>query len=245
MKAAVWHGKRDVRVDTVPDPTIEEPTDAIVRITSTGLCGSDLHLYEVMGPFMTEGDILGHEPMGIVEAVGSGVTHIAPVIGSSSRSTSPAVTASCAARAAVAVRDDPGPRARQGRRPLRLHEALRPGARRPGRAAAGPPGPVRTDQGAPRSVRRPLRLPLRRPADGVAGRAVRRHPRRRDGRRARSRPDRLDGLSHRHPPRRLHRSSASTSSPSGSSGPVATAPTSSTCARSTTTRTSWPRRSGS
>jgi threonine dehydrogenase-like Zn-dependent dehydrogenase len=78
MRAAVWHGKRDVRVETVPDPTIQEPTDAIVRITSTGLCGSDLHLYEVMGPFMTEGDVLGHEPMGIVEAVGSEVTHIAP-----------------------------------------------------------------------------------------------------------------------------------------------------------------------
>jgi threonine dehydrogenase-like Zn-dependent dehydrogenase len=78
VRAAVWHGKRDVRVDTVPDPTIQEPTDAIVRITSTGLCGSDLHLYEVMGPFMTEGDILGHEPMGIVEAVGSAVTHISP-----------------------------------------------------------------------------------------------------------------------------------------------------------------------
>jgi threonine dehydrogenase-like Zn-dependent dehydrogenase len=78
MKAVVWHGKRDVRVDTVPDPTIQEPTDAIVRITSTGLCGSDLHLYEVLGPFMSEGDILGHEPMGIVEEVGSGVTHIEP-----------------------------------------------------------------------------------------------------------------------------------------------------------------------
>jgi threonine dehydrogenase-like Zn-dependent dehydrogenase len=78
MRAAVWHGRRDVRIDTVPDPTIEEPTDAIVRITSSGLCGSDLHLYEVMAPFMTEGDILGHEPMGVVEAVGSGVTAIAP-----------------------------------------------------------------------------------------------------------------------------------------------------------------------
>jgi threonine dehydrogenase-like Zn-dependent dehydrogenase len=78
VKAVVWHGKRDVRVDTVPDPTIQEPTDAIVRITSSGLCGSDLHLYEVLGPFMTEGDILGHEPMGVVEAVGSDVTHIAP-----------------------------------------------------------------------------------------------------------------------------------------------------------------------
>ncbi len=78
MKAVTFHGKRDVRVDTVPDPTIEQPTDAIVRITSTGLCGSDLHLYEVLGPFLGEGDILGHEPMGIVEAVGSEVTHIAP-----------------------------------------------------------------------------------------------------------------------------------------------------------------------
>ena len=78
MKAAVWQGRRDVRVETVPDPKIEEPTDAIVRITSSGLCGSDLHLIEVMSPFMTEGDILGHEPMGIVEEVGSSVTHIAP-----------------------------------------------------------------------------------------------------------------------------------------------------------------------
>jgi threonine dehydrogenase-like Zn-dependent dehydrogenase len=73
MKAVVWHGKRDVRVDDVPDPTIQEPTDAIVRITSTNICGSDLHLYEVLSPFMSEGDILGHEPMGIVEEVGSGL----------------------------------------------------------------------------------------------------------------------------------------------------------------------------
>jgi threonine dehydrogenase-like Zn-dependent dehydrogenase len=70
MKALTWHGRRDVRVDTVPDPSIEQPTDAIIRVTSTGLCGSDLHLYEVLGPFLEEGDILGHEPMGIVEAVG-------------------------------------------------------------------------------------------------------------------------------------------------------------------------------
>jgi threonine dehydrogenase-like Zn-dependent dehydrogenase len=78
MKAVVWHGKRDVRVDTVADPTIQEPTDAIIRVTSTGLCGSDLHLYEVLAPFMTEGDVLGHEPMGIVEAVGDAVTGVAP-----------------------------------------------------------------------------------------------------------------------------------------------------------------------
>ena len=78
MKAVTYHGKRDVRVDTVPDPTIEEPTDAIVRVTSTGICGSDLHLYEVLGAFMDEGDILGHEPMGIVEEVGSDVKQIKP-----------------------------------------------------------------------------------------------------------------------------------------------------------------------
>jgi threonine dehydrogenase-like Zn-dependent dehydrogenase len=78
MKAVTFHGRRDVRVDTVPDPTIQEPTDAIVRITSTAICGSDLHLYEVLAPFIDEGDILGHEPMGIVEAVGSEVTHIRP-----------------------------------------------------------------------------------------------------------------------------------------------------------------------
>jgi threonine dehydrogenase-like Zn-dependent dehydrogenase len=78
MKAVTYHGKRDVRVDTVPDPAIEQPTDAIIRVTSTGICGSDLHLYEVMGAFMDEGDILGHEPMGIVEAVGTEVSQIAP-----------------------------------------------------------------------------------------------------------------------------------------------------------------------
>jgi threonine dehydrogenase-like Zn-dependent dehydrogenase len=73
LKALTFHGKRDVRIDTVPDPTIEQPTDAIVRVTSTGLCGSDLHLYEVLGPFIDEGDVLGHEPMGVVEAVGAEV----------------------------------------------------------------------------------------------------------------------------------------------------------------------------
>ncbi|MBC7269036.1 MAG: glutathione-dependent formaldehyde dehydrogenase [Streptomyces sp.] len=73
MKAVTWQGKRDVRVEDVPDPRIEEPTDAVIRITSSGLCGSDLHLYEVLTPFMTPGDILGHEPMGIVEEVGAAV----------------------------------------------------------------------------------------------------------------------------------------------------------------------------
>ena len=78
MKAVAWHGTHDVRVDTVDDPSIEQPTDAIVRITSTGICGSDLHLYEVLGAFIDPGDILGHEPMGIVEEVGAEVEHIEP-----------------------------------------------------------------------------------------------------------------------------------------------------------------------
>jgi threonine dehydrogenase-like Zn-dependent dehydrogenase len=78
MKAVTFHGKRDVRVDQHPDPTIQEPTDAIVRITSSAICGSDLHLYEVLGAFIDEGDILGHEPMGVVEAVGGEVEQISP-----------------------------------------------------------------------------------------------------------------------------------------------------------------------
>src|SRR6201995_4482596 len=77
MKALTWQGVHDVRVDTVPDPTIQEPTDAIIRVTSSGLCGSDLHLYEVLGAYLDEGDILGHEPMGVVEAVGAEVPDLA------------------------------------------------------------------------------------------------------------------------------------------------------------------------
>lgn len=79
MKALTWHGKRDVRVENVPDPHIEAPTDAIVRLTSTNICGSDLHLYEVLGAFMQPGDIIGHEPMGVVEEVGpEAAGHVQP-----------------------------------------------------------------------------------------------------------------------------------------------------------------------
>lgn len=78
MKALTWHGVHDVRVDTVPDPVLEYSTDAIIKITSTAICGSDLHLYEVLGPYLDAGDVLGHEPMGIVEEVGKDVTHIRP-----------------------------------------------------------------------------------------------------------------------------------------------------------------------
>jgi threonine dehydrogenase-like Zn-dependent dehydrogenase len=76
MKAVTWQGIEDVRVEEVPDPKIEQPTDAIIRVSSTGLCGSDLHLYKVLGMFIDPGDVLGHEPMGIVEEVGPQVDHI-------------------------------------------------------------------------------------------------------------------------------------------------------------------------
>jgi hypothetical protein len=165
MRALTFHGKRDVRVDNVPDPEIKEPTDAIVRITSTAICGSDLHLYEVLGPFIEEGDILGHEPMGIVEEVGSE--------GEADQSRRPRGDPvqhllrrllDVQPRPLCPVRDDPGPRARQGGLPVRLHEALRRRPRRPGRIPACAAGPHRTDQG-PGQQRpgRALPVPLRRP----------------------------------------------------------------------------------
>lgn len=78
MKAVTWQGRRDVSVETVPDPAIKEPTDAIIQVTSSGICGSDLHLYEVLGAFMEPGDVLGHEPMGVVEEVGAAVGELSP-----------------------------------------------------------------------------------------------------------------------------------------------------------------------
>jgi len=78
MRALTWQGKEKLSVETVPDPVITEPTDAIIKVTSTAICGSDLHLYSVLGPYLHQGDILGHEPMGIVEEVGADVTHIKP-----------------------------------------------------------------------------------------------------------------------------------------------------------------------
>jgi threonine dehydrogenase-like Zn-dependent dehydrogenase len=76
MKALCWHGTNDVRVDTVPDPKILNPGDAIVKITATAICGSDLHLFNGFMPTMESGDILGHEPMGEVVEVGKGVTKL-------------------------------------------------------------------------------------------------------------------------------------------------------------------------
>ncbi|SFF80242.1 zinc-dependent alcohol dehydrogenase [Blastococcus tunisiensis] len=78
MRAVTWHGRGDVRVDTVPDPVIQDPTDVVIEVTSSGICGSDLHLIEVMAPFMTVGDVMGHEPMGVVREVGAQVTEVKP-----------------------------------------------------------------------------------------------------------------------------------------------------------------------
>jgi len=76
MKAVVWHGKEDVRVDRVPDPTVVNPHDAIVQVTSTAICGSDLHLYDGYIPTMREGDVIGHEFMGEVVEIGSAVKNL-------------------------------------------------------------------------------------------------------------------------------------------------------------------------
>lgn len=78
MKAVTWQGHRKVSVESVPDPRIEEPTDAVIKVTSTGICGSDLHLYEVLGAYMNSGDVLGHESIGVVEEVGSAVSDLVP-----------------------------------------------------------------------------------------------------------------------------------------------------------------------
>lgn len=73
MKALVWHGRNDVRIDNVPDPKIEQPGDIVLKVSSTAICGSDLHLVDGMMPAMEEGDILGHEFMGEVVEVGADV----------------------------------------------------------------------------------------------------------------------------------------------------------------------------
>jgi threonine dehydrogenase-like Zn-dependent dehydrogenase len=147
MRAVTWHGRADVRVDTVPDPVIQEPTDVIIEVTSSGICGSDLHLIEVMAPFMTVGDVMGHEPMGIVREVGSEVTEVKP----GDRVVVP-FNISCGTC-------------------WMCNQGLQSQCETTQNREQGSGG-------------RPVRLPVRRVAHGVAGRAVRRHP----GRRKRARP---------------------------------------------------------
>src|SRR3982074_3083364 len=78
MRALTWQGNLDVRVTDVPDPQIQEPNDAIIAVTSTAICGSDLHLYGVLGPYLSPGDVLGHETMGVVTEVGADITNLVP-----------------------------------------------------------------------------------------------------------------------------------------------------------------------
>ena len=78
MKALTWQGNLDVRVTEVPEPCLQEPNDVIIEVTSTAICGSDLHLYGVLGPYLTPGDILGHEAMGVVTEIGRDITNLTP-----------------------------------------------------------------------------------------------------------------------------------------------------------------------
>ena len=114
VKAVVFKGAFDVAVETVADPRIEQPSDAVIRITTANICGSDLHPYEGRAP-LDEGMVLGHENMGVVEEIGSGVDRISVGTGYRCRSTSPAVPAATALPAGPARACEPTHPA--GRRP--------------------------------------------------------------------------------------------------------------------------------
>ncbi len=192
MRALCWHGKSDVRVDTVPDPTIEDPRDAIIKITSTCICGSDLHLYDGYMPTMEPGDVIGHEPMGVVVEVGKDVKKLKK----GDRVVVP-FTISCGdllvlrAAALLALRqlqpqrrDRPQGDGPVARRPLRLLAHARRLPRRPGRI---PPRALRRRRPADdprRPPRREGRLPLRHLPDRLHGRRERPDRARRHGRRS-------------------------------------------------------------
>jgi len=149
VRALTWQGTQKVSVETVPESRTQEPTDAIVRMTSTAICGSDLHLYDVLGRYLRSGDILGHEPMGIVDEVGAQVTHIRP----GDRVVVPFNT-SCGhcwmcnrglfAQCETTQVSEQG----KGARLFGYTLPVRLVAGRAGRAAAGAAGAVRADQGA-------------------------------------------------------------------------------------------------
>ena len=202
MKALTYHGIEDVRVDDVPDPRIQDPDDVIVRITSTGLCGSDLHLYEVLGAFIDEGDVLGHEPMGIVEETGAGVTELA----AGDRVVIPFNIACghcwmCGEGLHSQCETTQVHEYGTGASLFGLHEALRPGAGRPGASSCASRSanflPIKVPEGPPDD--RFLFLSDVLPTAWQAVR-VRRRAGRRDPARARARPDRRHGRADRDPP---------------------------------------------
>ena len=184
MKALCWHGKHDIRYETVPDPTIEHPRDAIIKMTSCAICGSDLHLFDGFMPGMKSGDIVGHEFMGEVVEVGSenkklkvGDRVVVPF------------TICCGeceqcrrGNWSVCERTQPQqeprrPRLRpHHRRPVRLHPPHRRLRRRPGRVRARALCRRRADQDSGRPDRRTGAVPRRHLSDRLAGRGAVRHP---------------------------------------------------------------------
>ena len=203
MRALTWHGKRDVRVDTVPDPTIQDPTDVIVR--------DHLHRHLRLGPAPVRGARAlprrGRHPRARADGRrrrGRARRHRAeggrPRGGAVQRLLRHLLHVRSGP--ALPVRDDAGARARHGRRALRLHQALRAGARRAGRVPAGAVRQHAADQGAGRAAGRPVRLPVRRAAHRLAGGGVRGRPTRRHPGRAGPRADRRHGHARRAAPRR-------------------------------------------
>jgi threonine dehydrogenase-like Zn-dependent dehydrogenase len=170
MKAAVWHGRRDVRVDEVDDPKIQEPTDAVIEVTTTGVYGSDLHLYDVLAPFRTEGDILGHEPMGTVREVGGAAGDLQ--VGDRVVVPFNISCGHCFMRERGLQSQCETTQVRNQGCGAALFGYTKLYGQVPGGQAQYlrvPQAPVRADQGARGPPGRPLRLPVRRGADSVAG----------------------------------------------------------------------------
>lgn len=138
MRAVTWPGKGKISVDTVPDPELADPTDAIIEVSSTAICVSDLHLYEVLTPFTEPGDIIGHEPMGTVVEAGKSAS-----VPPGDRVVVP-FTISCGqcwmcTRGLTSVRKNPGAHIRFGRRAFRLLKNLWFGPGRTSRVPARSP----------------------------------------------------------------------------------------------------------
>ena len=208
MKALVWHGTTDIRCDTVPDPKIEDDRDAIIKVTSCAICGSDLHLYDHFMPGMKSGDIMGHETMGEVVEVGSGAKHKLKV---GERVVIPftIICGECeqCRRGNFSVCERTNRNKATGRRRVRAHHSRAVRLHAPDRRLSGRPGRIsaravrRRDahQGAGRHPRRQAAVPQRHPADRLAGRRAMRHPADRYGRGVGLRPGRADGDPQRDP----------------------------------------------